>query len=209
MKKTTRIASTGRANQLFRMPFAKDLESFFAANESRARTELFDLLRIPSVSARSEHNADTRRAAEWVADSLRAAGLTASLHQTKGHPIVVGEWRKAPPGAQTVMVYGHYDVQPAEPLELWDSPPFEPTVRDGKLYARGVGDDKGHIVSRLAAVRAIRAVHGELPCRVKFIIEGEEEIGSNNLPAFISRHRDLLRADGCIWEFGGVNYEGQ
>src|SRR5438270_12524011 len=101
------------------MPLASDLESFFVANQARARDELFDLLRIPSVSARSEHNADTARAAEWVADSIRKIGMMATIHATKGHPVVVGEWRKAPAGAQTVLGYGHYDVQPAEPLELW------------------------------------------------------------------------------------------
>jgi acetylornithine deacetylase/succinyl-diaminopimelate desuccinylase-like protein len=118
------------------MSLAKDLDSFFASNQSRARDELFDLLRIPSVSARSDHNADTARAADWIAASLRRIGLTTTVHPTKGHPIVVGEWRKAPSGAQTVLIYGHYDVQPAEPLELWDSPPFEPTIRDGKIFAR-------------------------------------------------------------------------
>ena len=127
------------------MPLANDLESFFASNESRTRDELFDFLRIPSVSARSEHNADTARAADWVAQSLRTIGLNATIHPTKGHPIVVGEWRGAPAGAQTILVYGHYDVQPAEPLDLWDSPPFEPAVRDGKIFARGSVDDKGQL----------------------------------------------------------------
>jgi hypothetical protein len=127
------------------MPLASDLEKFLAANQSRARDELFDLLRIPSVSARSEHNPDTARAADWVADSLQKIGFIASIYPTKGHPIVVGEWRNAPAGAQTILVYGHYDVQPAEPLELWDSPPFEPTVRDGKIFARGSVDDKGQL----------------------------------------------------------------
>src|SRR5258707_8902538 len=107
--------------RLFGMPLATDLQGFFAKNQSRTRDELFDFLRIPSVSARSEHNPDTARAADWVADSLRKIGLKASIHPTKGHPIVLGEWRNAQPGAQTVLVYGHYDVQPAEPLDLWDS----------------------------------------------------------------------------------------
>ena len=119
------------------MPLANDLASHLAANRARALEELFEFLRIPSVSARSEHNADTVRAAEWLAASLRSIGLQATIHPTKGHPIVVGEWRGAPPGSQTVLVYGHYDVQPAEPLDLWDNPPFEPAVRDGKIFARG------------------------------------------------------------------------
>src|SRR5215208_3673136 len=198
MKKTTRIASTGRANQLFRMPLAKDLESFFAANESRARTELFDLLRIPSVSARSEHDADTRRTAEWVAKSLRSAGLVAAVHETPGHPVVVGEYRGAPDGAPTVLVYGHYDVQPAEPLELWTSPPFEPTVRDGRIYARGSVDDKGQLFLHVKALEAHLAVRGTLPVNVLVLAEGEEEVGSVNLEAFVARHADRLRADAVV-----------
>src|SRR4051812_23991967 len=108
------------------MPLASDLDAFFSANQPRALNELFDLLRIPSVSARSEHNADTARTADWVADSMRKIGLNATVHPPPGHPIVVGEWRRASVGAPTILIYGHYDVQPAEPLELWDSPPFEP-----------------------------------------------------------------------------------
>src|SRR6478672_2937598 len=165
------------------MPLAKDLDTYFSANKTRARDELFDLLRIPSVSARSEHNADTARAAEWVADSLRAVGLTAKVHATKGHPIVVGEWRGAA-GAQTILVYGHYDVQPAEPLELWDSPPFEPTVRDRKIFARGSVDDKGQLFLHIKALEAHLATRGTLPVNVVVIVEGEEEIGSDNLEAF-------------------------
>src|SRR5215204_1707453 len=124
------------------MTISSDLDTYLAANETRAMDELFQLLRIPSVSARSEHDADTARAAEWMAESMRAAGLQATVHPTRGHPVVVGEWRGAP-GQPTVLIYGHYDVQPAEPLELWDSPPVEPSVRDGRIYARGSVDDKG------------------------------------------------------------------
>jgi acetylornithine deacetylase/succinyl-diaminopimelate desuccinylase-like protein len=108
-----------------------DLAAFFVANDPRIRDELFDFLRIPSVSARSEHDADTARAAQWVADNLGNAGLRATVHPTAGHPIVVGEWRGAGSDAPTLLIYGHYDVQPAEPLELWESPAFEPTIRDG------------------------------------------------------------------------------
>ena len=109
---------------------ATDLDNYFTREEPRMRAELDEFLRIPSVSARSEHNADTARCADWLAKQLRAIGMDASIHQTPGHPIVVGEWRKAGPSAPTILVYGHYDVQPAEPLELWTSPPFVPTVRD-------------------------------------------------------------------------------
>src|SRR6478672_10688495 len=109
-----------------------DLESFFSDNDDRIHNELYDFLRIPSVSAKSDHNADTKRAAEWVKASLDRIGVAAKIYPTAGHPVVVGEWRKAPPGSPTVLIYGHYDVQPAEPLELWTSPAFEPTVRDGR-----------------------------------------------------------------------------
>jgi len=180
------------------MPLAKDLESYFAANQNRARDELFDLLRIPSVSARSEHNADTARAADWVANSMRAIGLTATIHPTKGHPIVVGEWRQAKPGAQTVLIYGHYDVQPAEPLELWDSPPFEPTIRDGKIFARGSVDDKGQLYLHIKALEAHLATRGTLPMNVIVLAEGEEEVGSENLEQFIASHEDLLTCDSVV-----------
>jgi acetylornithine deacetylase/succinyl-diaminopimelate desuccinylase-like protein len=184
--------------QLFSMPLAKDLDSFFAANKARARDELFDLLRIPSVSARSEHNADTARAAEWVADALRKTGLTATVHPTNGHPVVLGEWRKAPAGAQTVLVYGHYDVQPAEPLDLWDSPPFEPTVRDGKIFARGSVDDKGQLYLHIKALEAHLSTRGSLPVNVIVLAEGEEEVGSENLAAFIEAHAKELECDAVV-----------
>ncbi len=180
------------------MPLAKDLDSFFAANQSRARDELFDLLRIPSVSARSEHNADTARAAEWIAASMRRVGLTTAIHPTKGHPIVVGEWRKAKPGAQTVLIYGHYDVQPAEPLELWDSPPFEPTMRDGKIFARGSVDDKGQLYLHIKALEAHLSTRGTLPMNVVVLAEGEEEVGSENLAEFVETHADLLKCDAVV-----------
>jgi acetylornithine deacetylase/succinyl-diaminopimelate desuccinylase-like protein len=180
------------------MPLANDLEQHFAANESRARDQLFELLRIPSVSARSEHNADTARAAEWVADSLRTIGLTATVHPTKGHPIVVGEWRKAASGAQTILVYGHYDVQPAEPLELWDSPPFEPEVRDGKIFARGSVDDKGQLFLHVKALEAHLNTRGSLPVNIVVLAEGEEEVGSDNLAEFIEGHESLLKCDAVV-----------
>jgi acetylornithine deacetylase/succinyl-diaminopimelate desuccinylase-like protein len=180
------------------MPLSADLETYFRANADRARDELFQLLRIPSVSARSEHNADTARAADWVADSLRAVGLKASIHPTKGHPIVVGEWRGAPAGAQTVLIYGHYDVQPAEPLDLWESPPFEPTVRDGRIYARGSVDDKGQLFLHVKALEAHLATRGKLPVNVIVLAEGEEEVGSENLAEFIEAHKELLACDSVV-----------
>jgi acetylornithine deacetylase/succinyl-diaminopimelate desuccinylase-like protein len=179
------------------MPLATDLTTFFDKNQARARDQLFDLLRLPSVSARSEHNADTARAAEWVAESLRGAGLTAKVHATKGHPIVVGEWRGAP-DAQTVLVYGHYDVQPAEPLELWDSPPFEPTVRDRKIFARGSVDDKGQLFLHVKALEAHLATRGKLPVNIIVLAEGEEEVGSDHLAEFIEAHAKELACDAVV-----------
>ena len=176
----------------------RDLDEYLAANDERIRRELFDLLAIPSVSARSEHDADTRRTAEWVAKSLRSAGLTAAVHETAGHPVVVGEYRGAPDGAPTVLVYGHYDVQPAEPLDLWTSPPFAPTIRDGRIYARGSVDDKGQLFLHLKALEAHLAVRGRLPVNVIVLAEGEEETGSEHLTPFIEAHAELLRCDAVV-----------
>ncbi|MEO6526116.1 MAG: dipeptidase [Gemmatimonadaceae bacterium] len=175
-----------------------DIDSYLTAHDERIRGELFDLLRIPSVSARSEHDADTTRAADWIAASLRSAGLTATIHETAGHPIAIGEYRTAPPGAPTVLVYGHYDVQPAEPLELWTSPPFEPAVRDGRIYARGSVDDKGQLFLHIKALEAHLAVRGTLPINVIVLAEGEEEVGSEHLAPFIEAHADLLRCDAVV-----------
>jgi len=175
-----------------------DLDRFLSSNQSRIRDELFDFLRIPSVSARSEHDNDTARAAEWLAESLRRIGLSAEVHRTAGHPIVVGEWRKAAAGAPTVLVYGHYDVQPAEPLDLWESPPFEPTVRGGKIFARGSVDDKGQLFLHIKALEAHLASRGALPVNIIVLAEGEEEVGSVNLARFIEEHRELLRADSVV-----------
>jgi acetylornithine deacetylase/succinyl-diaminopimelate desuccinylase-like protein len=175
-----------------------DLDAWCTLHGERFRAELDTFLRIPSVSARSEHAADVRRAAHFVADDLAAIGLTAAVHETAGHPIVLGEWRGAPAGAPTVLVYGHYDVQPAEPLELWTSPPFEPTVRDGKLFARGAVDDKGQLFLHLKAIEAHLAVRGTLPCNVIVLAEGEEEVGSEQLAPFIAAHRERLACDAVV-----------
>jgi acetylornithine deacetylase/succinyl-diaminopimelate desuccinylase-like protein len=174
-----------------------DLDQFLNANDERIRSELFEFLRIPSVSARSEHDTDTSRAAEWTADSLRAAGLDASVHSTAGHPIVLGEWRGAP-GKPTVLIYGHYDVQPAEPLELWSSPPFEPTVRDGRIYARGSVDDKGQLFLHVKALEAHLKVRGKLPVNVIILAEGEEEVGSEHLAPFIEANAERLKCDAVV-----------
>ena len=175
-----------------------DLDAYLATHDERIRAELFEFLRIPSVSARSEHDADTARAAEWTAASLRTAGLDATVHPTAGHPIVVGTWRGAPAGAPTVLVYGHYDVQPAEPLELWTSPAFEPTIRDGRLYARGSVDDKGQLFLHVKALEAHLKSRGKLPVNIIVLAEGEEEVGSEHLAAFVEAHASELACDACV-----------
>ena len=174
-----------------------DLEKFLSDNDARIRDELFDFLRIPSVSAKSDHNADTKRAAEWVKASLDKIGVPAKIYPTAGHPVVVGEWRNAP-GAPTVLIYGHYDVQPAEPLDLWTSPPFEPTVRDGKIFARGSVDDKGQLFLHVKALEAHLATRKKLPVNVVVIAEGEEEIGSEHLASFVEQQKKLLKADAVV-----------
>src|SRR5437868_1334843 len=174
-----------------------DLRKFLIDNQSRIEQELFDFLRIPSVSAKSEHNGDTKRAAEWVKLSLDRIGVTAKIYPTAGHPIVVGEWRNAP-GAPTVLIYGHYDVQPAEPLDLWTSPAFEPTVRDGKIFARGSVDDKGQLFLHIKALEAHLATRKKLPVNVVVIAEGEEEVGSEHLAEFVEKQKKLLAADSVV-----------
>jgi len=187
---------------------AGDLETFFSKNESRIQEELFDLLRIPSVSAKSEHNADTARAAEWVKQSMEKIGLSAKIHPTKGHPVVVGEWRKVK-GAPTILIYGHYDVQPAEPLDLWTTPPFEPVVRDGKIFARGSVDDKGQLFLHIKGIEAHLATRGKLPVNVVILAEGEEEVGSENLAEFVEKNGELLRADAVVISDSSMFAPGQ
>jgi acetylornithine deacetylase/succinyl-diaminopimelate desuccinylase-like protein len=176
----------------------RDLEAFFAANGARIHEELFDFLRIPSVSARSEHRGDTARAAQWLATSMDQAGLRAEVVDTPGHPVVLGEWRGAGEAAPTVLVYGHYDVQPVEPLELWTSAPFEPTVRDGRIYARGAVDDKGQLFLHVKALEAHLKVRGALPVNVIVLAEGEEETGSENLEPFVASQAERLRCDAVV-----------
>lgn len=161
--------------------------------------ELVTFLRIPSVSTQPEHAADVRAAAEWLADSLKEAGLeNVRLIQTAGHPLVYADWLHAGETAPTVLIYGHYDVQPAEPFELWQTPPFEPTVRDNYLYARGASDDKGQAFIHVKAVQAHLRANGRLPVNVKFIMEGEEESGGASLYAFIPQNKELLQADVAL-----------
>ena len=165
--------------------------------------ELSRLVAQPSVAAQDLGMEDC---ADLVARMLRARGFETEVVPTGGAPVVVGERRGR--SDRTLLVYNHYDVQPAEPLELWTSPPFEPARRDGKLFGRGISDDKGHIVARLHAIDALLATAGDLPCGVKFVIEGEEEVSSVHLPDFVRDHKQRLAADACLWEFGGVDHEG-
>jgi len=156
--------------------------------------ELKTFCRIPSVSTKSEHKADVQKAAQWVADTMRAIGLEhVQIMPTAGHPVVYADWLHAP-GKPTALIYGHYDVQPPEPLDLWITGPFDPTVRNGELYARGAVDDKGQVFMHLKALEAHLKTQGSLPVNVKLLIEGEEEIGSPNLDPFIAKHQDMLKA---------------
>ncbi len=177
---------------------SKDLDGWFASNDKRIHDELFEFLRIPSVSASSAHDKDTLAAAAWLHQKLAAIGFTVETCPTAGHPVVVAEWRKAPAGAPTVLVYGHYDVQPPEPLDLWTTPAFEPTIRDGKLFARGSVDDKGQLWVHVKALEAHLAVRGTLPCNIIVVAEGEEEIGSEHLAQFIAQHAARLACDAVV-----------
>src|SRR5918993_77025 len=177
------------------------IDSYLEKNLDKSITELSKLVAQPSISAQG---IGLKECANLVADMLRARGFTAEVMDTEGAPVVFGE-RKGK-GDKTLLFYNHYDVQPPEPLELWESPPFEPSLREGKLYGRGVSDDKGHIVSRLHAIDALLETDGALPCNIKFIIEGEEETASVHLHDFVRDNKERLAADACIWEFGGVDH---
>ena len=167
-------------------------------NNERFLEELKDFLAIPSISTDPEHNADTQRGAEWVASQLKSLGMeNVQIMPTGGHPVVYGEHLKAGKTAPTVLIYGHYDVQPVDPLELWLTDPFKAEVRGDNLYARGSSDMKGQVIASMKAVESVIRT-GELPVNLKWLVEGEEEIGSKNLGEFIKKHADMLKADFCI-----------
>jgi len=175
-----------------------DVVDYINVNRDRYVDELKQYLAIPSISALPEHAADTRRAAEWTADALRSAGMqNVRLMDTHGNPVVYGDWVGAP-GKPTILFYGHYDVQPVDPLNLWTSPPFEATVRDGEIYARGAADDKGQVFMHIKAVEAFMKQAGSLPVNIKFFIEGEEEVGSVHLDQFVRDHTQDLAADVVV-----------
>jgi acetylornithine deacetylase/succinyl-diaminopimelate desuccinylase-like protein len=173
-------------------------DAFVQSNQPRFLEELKDFLRIPSISTLPEHAADVQHAAQFVADGLKGAGLeNIEIIPTKRHPLVYADWLHAP-GKPTVLCYGHYDVQPADPLDLWTSPPFEPSVRDGNIYARGSADDKGQMYMHVKAVETLRAVNGTLPVNLKFLIEGEEEVGGGSIANYVAENAAKLKADVAL-----------
>ncbi len=175
-----------------------EVVDYINVHRDRYVDELKQYLDIPSISALPEHTADVVRAAEWTATALRDAGMqNVRLIDTPGNPIVYGDWLNAP-GMPTILYYGHYDVQPVDPVDLWTSPPFEASVRDGEIYARGAADDKGQVFMHIKAVEAFLKAGGGLPVNLKFMIEGEEEVGSANLDAFIQSHKGALSADVVV-----------
>jgi acetylornithine deacetylase/succinyl-diaminopimelate desuccinylase-like protein len=174
------------------------LTEYLEQNRDRFVDDLKAVLRIPSVSAQPQHRDDVRRCAVHIANHLESIGMKhVEVVSTEGHPIVYAEWLEAP-GKPTALLYGHYDVQPPEPLDLWKSPPFEPTLRDGKLYARGAVDDKGQVYMHLKAIEAHMRVNGKLPINLKLVIEGEEEVGSESLEGFLRARRSQLDADVIV-----------
>lgn len=174
-----------------------DLASHLSAQAAQFEADLFELLRIPSVSADSRHKGDVRQAAEWVAGQFRAMNLTTEVIETAGNPLVYAE-SPAVPGAPIALVYGHYDVQPPDPLGEWTTPAFEPTVRNGNVYARGATDDKGQMLTHVKSVQAWLESAGKLPLQVKFLIEGEEEVGSEQINAYLPTAREKLKCDVVV-----------
>jgi len=184
-------------------------ETYLAEQQPRYQDELLQFLSIPSISALPEHASAVQQAAHWVADRLTTAGMeNVRILPTSGHPVVYGEWLHTP-GKPTVMIYGHFDTQPADPLNLWTSPPFEPQIRHDRVYARGASDDKGNMFIPILAVEALLQTEGALPINVKFFLEGQEEIGSPQLPALIANQRDLLACDLVLSADGGQHAEDQ
>src|SRR3989442_9577799 len=175
-----------------------NLADFIDGRRDQHLAELFEFLRIPSVSAKSEHKPDIERGANWVAGNLRAAGFkNIEIVPTALHPLVYAESLEAP-GKPTILFYGHYDVQPAEPLDLWTSPAFEPTVRNGNLFGRGTADDKGQVHIHLKALESLQKVNGKFPINIKVLVEGEEEVGSVSLWDFVQKNKEKLKADALI-----------
>lgn len=177
----------------------QNVTNYIESNKEKNLNELYDFLRIPSISSEIEHKADVLHAAEWLVENFKAIGISeARLIETKGHPLVYAEWMGAGTSAKTVLVYGHYDVQPVDPLELWDSTPFEPFIKNGKIVARGSADDKGQVFVHIKAAEAYLKANGSIPVNLKFIIEGEEEAAESNIDEFIEQNPELLKCDAVI-----------
>ena len=178
------------------------------ANSARLLEELFQLIRIPSISTLPEHAGDVARAAQFTADALKTAGLeNIEIIPTERHPLIYADWLHAP-GKPTVLCYGHYDVQPPDPLELWVSPPFEPEVRNGNIYARGAVDDKGQMYAHIKALEAVKALTGTFPLNIKVLIEGEEEIGGASIAKYVPEHKEKLKADVALVSDTALYAEG-
>ena len=173
--------------------------AYLEQNQSRFIDELLEFISIPSVSSSDEHFQDVVRAGDWVVARLKSAGIVnARTMETETHPVVYGDWLNAGDESPTVLIYGHFDVQPADPLELWDNPPFEPVIKDEKIYGRGATDDKGNMLAPILAVEALLKSGAKLPVNIKFFFEGQEEIGSPTLAPFVKANAELLRADMII-----------
>ena len=184
-------------------------QTYLDEHEDQYLNELLDFLRIPSISGLSENAPDVRRAGEWVMARCQAAGLeNVEMMETGGHPVVYADWLHAP-GKPTALIYGHFDTQPVDPLDLWDNPPFEPTVIDGRVYARGASDDKGNMLVPILALEAMLKADGALPINVKCFFEGQEEIGSPTLPPFVAEHKEKFACDLAISADGGQWAEDQ
>ncbi|MSV27692.1 MAG: dipeptidase [Bryobacterales bacterium] len=187
---------------------SKAASAYVDGNRERFFGELDAFLRIPSISTLPEHQGDIERASEFVAGSLRAAGMEhVEIVATAKHPLIYADWLHAP-GKPTVLCYGHYDVQPPDPIELWKSPPFEPTLRDGNIYARGSADDKGQMYMHVKAVETLLAVHGKLPVNVKFLVEGEEEVGGASIAKYVAENAEKLKADVALVSDTALYAEG-
>src|SRR5689334_21819309 len=194
---STRVASHGTRGDTVPMS-TNDVVDVINLNRDKYLDELKAFLAIPSICALPEHAADVKRCAEWCADEMRRIGMhNVNLIATPGNPVVYGDWLGAT-GAPTILFYGHYDVQPVDPLNLWETPPFEATIRDGEIYARGSADDKGQVFMHFKAIEAHLKQTGKLPVNIKIILEGEEEVGSVNLDNFIVGHKSELTADVVI-----------
>jgi acetylornithine deacetylase/succinyl-diaminopimelate desuccinylase-like protein len=184
-------------------------ENYLIEHQDQFINELLEFLRIPSVSGLSDHTPYVRRAAEWVETRMKTAGIeSVRVMPTDGHPVVYGDWLHAA-GKPTILIYGHFDTMPAEPLDRWNNPPFEPVIKDGRIYARGASDDKGNMFIPLMVVEAMLKTDGSLPVNLKFLFEGQEEIGSPQLPDFINSNKDLLACDLVLCADGGQWEEDQ